>query len=83
MVVTAWPATVEIGRTHERTAWSGRLEALLQRFPVAPAEPSAAVPPCPIHHRPMKQSAKRPNSYFCTARLEDGAYCSEKRTIKP
>lgn len=35
------------------------------------------VPVCPIHHTPMKASRK-PGSYFCPKRIDNGDYCPEK-----
>lgn len=43
----------------------------------APAQPAAngAAPRCPVHGRPMSRSNY--GGWYCTARLDDGAYCKE------
>ncbi len=43
-----------------------------------PAGTSAAIPRCPFHG-PMKESTKRPGTYFCPSKMGDGeSYCKEK-----
>ena len=43
-----------------------------------PAQPSTDKPPrCPVHHRPMKPS-KKPGAWFCSAKVGEGSYCTEK-----
>ena len=43
-----------------------------------PAQPSTDEPPrCPVHHRPMKPS-KKPGAWFCSAKVGEGSYCTEK-----
>jgi hypothetical protein len=44
----------------------------------AQAEPTKkAAPLCPVHSTPMKASRK-PGSFFCPRRTDDGDYCPEK-----
>jgi hypothetical protein len=44
----------------------------------APAEPTKkGAPLCPAHSSPMKPSRK-PGSYFCPRRTDDGDYCPHK-----
>lgn len=47
-----------------------------QKVTVAAAK-SAGAPVCPVHGSPMKASRK-PGSYFCPKRTDDGGYCPEK-----
>jgi len=52
-----------------------RLEAVLQRFPVA-AKPVDTTPQCPTHG-PMKPSTKG-KGWYCPAKLADGRWCNSK-----
>ncbi len=45
--------------------------------PGAKAEARSGAPVCPVHNTPMKASRK-PGSYFCPRRTDDGDYCPEK-----
>jgi len=49
-----------------------------QPIPIPKAEPKTESPPvCPTHGTPMKASRK-PGSYFCPRRGDDGDYCPHK-----
>src|SRR5262245_27491306 len=42
------------------------------------AEPMKKVPPtCPTHRTPMK-SSRKPGTFYCPRRTDDGDYCPEK-----
>jgi len=76
-----FPVTIEIeGKADGLKAIIDRLKAIgaapPQKAATAPAKP-AGTPVCPIHHTPMKASRK-PGSYFCPKRTDDGNYCPEK-----
>lgn len=43
----------------------------------ARAERAQEAPRCP-YHGPMKESSKRPGTWFCSQRMGDGSYCKEK-----
>ncbi len=43
----------------------------------AASQPAGAAPVCPVHQRPMKASRK-PGSFFCTAKMDDGSYCKAR-----
>lgn len=45
--------------------------------PATNGKPADGPPRCNLHKRPMKESDKRPGTYFCTAKLDDGTYCKE------
>jgi hypothetical protein len=54
------------------------IEATITPTPPAPASTAAAGPPkCNVHNRQMKPS-KQPGAWFCSAKLGDGSYCTEK-----
>ena len=42
-----------------------------------PAQATDEPPRCPVHHRPMKPS-KKPGAWFCSAKVGEGSYCTEK-----
>jgi len=47
--------------------------------PQAPSSASPSAPPkCNLHNRAMKASEKVPGQWYCTAKLADQSYCSEK-----
>jgi len=52
-----------------------RLEAVLERFPVA-AKPVDTTPQCPTHG-PMKPSTKG-KGWYCPAKLPDGRWCTSR-----
>jgi hypothetical protein len=69
-----------------------RLERLLARFPQqakppksdasaatqqSTAQTPASAPICPVHG-PMKESSKAPGTWFCSKKLFNGSYCTEK-----
>ena len=60
----------EIRRAVRLLASNGMLAAKNQSQ--AATEP----PQCPVHHKPMKPS-KKPGTWFCSARVDDG-YCDQK-----
>ncbi len=43
-----------------------------------PAETPAAARHVCEYHGPMKESTKRPGSWFCPAKMGDGSYCKSK-----
>ena len=61
------------------------LKALIDRLKAIGATPSkpgstqdnGSAPLCPVHHKPMKPSRK-PGSFFCPKRDDDGEYCDQK-----
>src|SRR5882724_13188801 len=53
-----------------------RLEAVLQRFPVAAKSAEDTTPRCPTHG-PMKPSTKG-KGWYCPAKLADGRWCNSK-----
>jgi hypothetical protein len=53
-----------------------RLEAVLQRFPVAAKSAEDTTPQCPTHG-PMKPSTKG-KGWYCPAKLADGRWCNGK-----
>lgn len=42
----------------------------------APAQPSG--PPSCKYHGPMKESSKAPGTYYCSRKMGDGSYCTER-----
>lgn len=46
--------------------------------PQAAAQAPAGAPPTCLYHGPMKESDKRPGTYYCPKKLADGSYCKEK-----
>ena len=76
-----FPVTVEAdGKAENLRAIVDRLKAI-GAVPPAKAAPASAkpagIPVCPVHNAPMKASRK-PGSYFCPKRTDDGDYCPEK-----
>lgn len=76
-----FPVEIEAeGKADSLKALVERLKAIgavpPQSKPDAPASAQSA-PRCPIHHKSMKASRK-PGSFFCPARFDDGSYCDEK-----
>ena len=68
-------------RDSDETRLAARLDALLARYPVEMASPSVAAPPqSPVckYHGAMKASSKAPGSFYCTKKIHDGSYCSER-----
>jgi hypothetical protein len=69
-------------RDTDETRLAGRLAALLAQYPKAgTASPGGAAPvPPPVcrFHGPMKASSKAPGSFYCTKRVHDGSYCTER-----
>jgi hypothetical protein len=61
------------------------LKALIDRLKAIGATPgkpgstqsNGSAPLCPVHHKPMKPSRK-PGSFFCPKRDDDGEYCDQK-----
>jgi hypothetical protein len=53
-----------------------RLEAVLQRFPVAAKSAEDTTPQCPTHG-PMKPSTKG-KGWYCPAKLPDGRWCNSR-----
>ncbi len=53
----------------------------LQTYDLLATHP-AETPAAPVHvcqyHGPMKESSKRPGTYFCPAKMGDGSYCRSK-----
>src|SRR5215813_1529772 len=82
-LIDGFPVTVEVeGRADAVKILIDKLKAIGAEPPVATkAEPTAsqskAIPVCPIHHTQMKPSRK-PGSFFCPKRTDDGQYCPEK-----
>src|SRR5262245_8386422 len=67
---------------------AGDLKIIIDRRKAIGAEPPAvqastpeptkkSAPLCPVHRTPMKASRK-PGSFFCPRRTDDGDYCPEK-----
>lgn len=82
--IDGFPVVAEIeGKADSLRAIVDRLKAIGATPPAktvsAPATNGkpAGIPTCPIHQTPMKASRK-PGSYFCPKRMEDGDYCPEK-----
>ena len=42
----------------------------------APSTPPSDTPVCP-YHGAMKESTKRPGTWFCSHKMGDGSYCKE------
>src|SRR5262245_19699380 len=74
--------------TIEGEGRAGDLKIIVDRLLAAGAEPphlapertdpaKKTAPLCPIHRSPMKASRK-PGSFFCPRRTDDGGYCPEK-----
>jgi hypothetical protein len=65
------------GRADNLKAVIERLKAIGAQPPTGKASPSNGTPLCPIHHKPMKPSRK-PGTFYCPKRDDDGEYCREK-----
>lgn len=77
-----FPVTIEIeGKADGLRAVIERLKAIGAAPPKLSRQNDdikpAGAPVCPIHHTPMKASRK-PGSFFCPKRTDDGGYCPEK-----
>lgn len=82
--IDGFPVVAEIeGKADSLRAVIDRLKAIGATPPAKTVSASAtatgkpAVPVCPIHKAPMKASRK-PGSFFCPKRMDDGDYCPEK-----
>ena len=79
--IDGFPVQVEVeGKADSLRAMIDRLKAIGATPPVAPATTETmrkTTPICPIHNTPMKASRK-PGSFFCPRRTDDGDYCQEK-----
>ena len=79
--IDGFPVQVEVeGKADSLRAMIDRLKAIGATPPVAPApsEPTKKTEPiCPTHGTPMKASRK-PGSFFCPRRTDDGDFCAEK-----
>jgi hypothetical protein len=85
-----WPVDIEIEITPARLgAALARLSELgyTPRAAAAPAQhptpvsgaPSAGPACCPLHGTAkVKESERRPGTYFCAAKMGDGSYCKER-----
>jgi hypothetical protein len=72
----------------ESTGNASQLKRLIERLKEIGATPPTqgkasaqmvdGVPVCPIHNKPMKPSAKDPKGFYCSKKLDNGAYCREK-----
>src|SRR5262245_3566813 len=78
--IDGFPVKVEVeGKADSLRAMIDRLKAIGAEPPHAPAltatEPTNKTAPiCPTHGTPMKASRK-PGSFFCPRRTDDGDYC--------
>jgi hypothetical protein len=73
-----FPVEIEIeGKADNLKGLIDRLKAIGAQPPQAKPAAKTGVPVCPIHNKPMKPSRK-PGSFFCPGRNEDGSYCTEK-----
>jgi hypothetical protein len=84
-VLEGFPVQVEVeGKAGDLRALVDRLKAIgaeppaVQAQEPAQSEPTKKTAPlCPDHGTPMKASRK-PGTYFCPRRTEDGDYCPHK-----
>lgn len=82
-VLDGFPVQVEVeGKASDLRTLVDRLKSIGAEPPVpqapAQAEPTKKTAPlCPTHGTPMKASRK-PGSYFCPRRTDDGDFCPEK-----
>ena len=79
-----FPFTVEIvgtveqlDRVIERLKAIGATEPTPSAIHAVESEREREAPICQ-YHGPMKESTKRPGSFFCPKRMGDGSYCKEK-----
>lgn len=77
-----FPVQIEVeGKASDLRALVDRLKAIGAEPPTAKAvqtEPAKKTAPiCPTHNTPMKASRK-PGTYFCPRRTDDGDFCPEK-----
>jgi hypothetical protein len=83
--IDGFPITVEVeGKADALRGMIDRLKAIGAQPPIqtpaqasTPWQPKKAAPICPDHGTPMKASRK-PGTYFCPRRTDDGDYCPEK-----
>ena len=82
--IDGFPISVECeGRADDLRALVVRLKAIGAEPPAAQVAPAAseptkkAAPLCPAHGTPMKTSRK-PGTFYCPRRTDDGDYCQEK-----
>jgi hypothetical protein len=80
-----WPVDLALSLAPARLgAALRRLEALGYQpraavAPVTPAARSEGPPCCPYHGTAkIKESERRPGTYYCSAKMGDGSYCREK-----
>jgi hypothetical protein len=81
-VLEGFPVQVEVeGKASDLRALVDRLKTIGAQPPAAQAvqsEPTKkSAPLCPDHGMPMKASRK-PGSFFCPRRTDDGDYCPHK-----
>jgi hypothetical protein len=74
-----FPVEIEIeGKADNLKSLVERLKAIGAQPPTGKASPSnGSAPNCPVHHKPMKASRK-PGTFYCPKRDDDGEYCREK-----
>ena len=76
-----FPISVECeGKADDLRALVARLKAIGAEPPqAAKPEPTkaAGAPLCPVHRQPMKASRK-PGSFYCPRRTDEGDFCQEK-----
>jgi hypothetical protein len=58
------------------TSKAGHRAAAPEASQGAPA--ANGTPICPVHGAPMRESDKRPGTFFCSKKLIDGSYCKSK-----
>jgi hypothetical protein len=80
--VEGFPVVIEVeGKADSLRMMIDRLKAIgavpPASKPGAKTESRSGAPICPVHNLPMKPSRK-PGSFFCPKRADDGAYCKEK-----
>jgi hypothetical protein len=76
--VEGFPVEIEVeGKADNLKALVDRLKAIGAIPPQAKPPAKTGIPICPIHNKQMKPSRK-PGTFFCPGRNEDGSYCTEK-----
>jgi len=80
--IDGFPVQVEVeGKADNLRAVIDRLKSIGAEPPQsstkAESEPTKTAPTCPVHGSKMKPSRK-PGSWFCPKRTDDGDYCPEK-----
>jgi hypothetical protein len=83
--IDGFPVSIEAeGKADNLRALVDRLKAIGAQPPAAQASTPAAseqskkvAPICPVHRTPMKASRK-PGSFFCPCRTDEGDYCPER-----